>query len=134
MKKILIAILVLSMLLSFVACSNGTEPIDTSDTSSDATAEPTAADTTVPATEETSAQTSAQSSEETSEETSAETDPPAPTKVKVAIFTDPHSALIDTKVNTRRPSLSPVKIKKMMDRFEQMGVEYVLCQIGRAHV
>ena len=129
MKKILIVILALSMLLSFVSCSNSADPIDTTEaeTSTEATADTTSVNTTEGTGSDTAASTGADTSAQTSAETTAETDPPEPEKVKVAIFTDPHSALIDTKVGTRRPSLSPVKIKKMMDRFVQMGVEYVIC-------
>ena len=126
MKKILLVILALLMIVSLASCSDGVSPIETSDLE---TSGQTSAATSDKTTSETSAQTSESTEAATTEEeqTSADTEPLAPAKTKVAIFTDPHSALIDTKVNTRRPSLSPVKIKKMMDKFVKMGVEYVIC-------
>lgn len=48
-------------------------------------------------------------------------------KVKVGIFTDPHSSLYVISTRTRRPSLSIGKIKRIMDIFKAEGVEYVLC-------
>ncbi|MBR6680138.1 MAG: metallophosphoesterase [Clostridia bacterium] len=48
-------------------------------------------------------------------------------KVKVGIFTDPHSSLFIVSTRTRRPSLSIGKIKRVMDIFKAEGVEYVLC-------
>lgn len=147
MKRFFAAILTLAMLMTFVACSDATPSLDdqTAVTSSDTTripAEPsadtsaatkaetsasTSAATSAATSSETTAQTSEQTDEPKTEGTDADTEPLPPAKVKVAIFTDPHSALIDTKVGTRRPSLSPVKIKKMMDKFVKMGVEYVIC-------
>lgn len=48
-------------------------------------------------------------------------------KIKVGIFTDPHTSLDVVSGKTRRPSLSIGKIKRIMDIFKAEGVEYVLC-------
>lgn len=143
MKRFLAVILTAVLLLSFASCSKGAPTIDTEGEMSEEIVETTSADTTsadttastavgttagtTAGTTESTSDESAQSSGKSTEETSGDTEETEPSKVKVAIFTDPHSALIDTKVNTRRPSLSPVKIKKMMDKFVKMGVEYVIC-------
>lgn len=123
MKKFLAILLILATLLSFTACSGrNASSIDAFDG--------------VPPFVQTSERPEGTAGVNTDsnvggldidEQTTDEAAPSNTEKVKVAIFTDPHSALIDTKVGTRRPSLSPVKIKKMMDRFVKMGVEYVIC-------
>lgn len=152
MKRFFAAILAVLMLFSLVACSNGAASLDdqSAGSSADTTKAPTEpsddtlagtviVDVELDSTDTTDVATSVETSSESSAETSKETDAPLTegttaateelpkAKTKVAIFTDPHSALIDTKVTTRRPSLSPVKIKKMMDKFVKMGVEYVIC-------
>ena len=48
-------------------------------------------------------------------------------KVKVGIFTDPHTSLDVVSGQTRRPSLSIGKIKRIMDIFKAEGVGQVLC-------
>ena len=48
-------------------------------------------------------------------------------KVKVGIFTDPHTSLDVVSGQTRRPSLSIGKIQRIMDIFKAEGVGQVLC-------
>lgn len=126
MKRFFAIILTLATALSFAACSGSSSgSIDTLDGVDPSVQPSEKAEGTTSV--NTDSQTSGLKDYDSDEQTSENDVSPEPAKVKVAIFTDPHSALIDTKVGTRRPSLSPVKIKKMMDRFVKMGVEYVIC-------
>lgn len=47
--------------------------------------------------------------------------------MKLGIFTDPHYALADRLVNTRRPRLSMGKLKEALDAFQKEQVDAVVC-------
>ena len=47
--------------------------------------------------------------------------------MKLGLFTDPHYALADRLVNTRRPRLSLDKLKEALAVFQKEQVDAVVC-------